>query len=560
MKIRNILFLTVLSVSALSCTLTRRMERRGAAAGIALIRKSADTTLSEPYKPNYQWVKRPAHGDSVCWGETVTDDRGKRIMSIDLQEVEVVARSKVVVERMGKVTIDFQITVPEQLQGNCLGIVITPWLENNGKTTALEDMVIRGGFYSRVQDRDLWQYDRFRERMTALMQNMPDSVRESVLGRAYRRIIRFPHTSGARLDSIVKNKERLIYYYTQDVNTEESGKRLNVTLRGRVQALDGSSYELPASDTIGYTISSMLTFVDTTTRYMVKVIDKFVEVKDRNYIRFKVNGTAIIDTLGDNRRQLERITGLMDSLLNQNEFYIDSIALCAGASPEGRFSLNDRLSRGRAHALSDYLESRFGRGIDTMLHVRWIAERWSELSGLVAEEDSIGNREAIIETIGQMRDPDRTETRIRERYPEDYALMRRKLYPLLRTVDFTYSLRRVGMIKDTVHTLEPDTLYARGLELLKNRRYSKALYYLDEYKDRNSAIALLSLGYDTLAYETLKHLPEGAENDYLRAVSALRLGKREEADRYYRRAAAAEPRLKYRAKLDPEFAGMFNDD
>ena len=101
MKIRNILFLTVLSVSALSCTLTRRMERRGAAAGIALIRKSADTTLSEPYKPNYQWVKRPAHGDSVCWGETVTDDRGKRIMSIDLQEVEVVARSKVVVERMG---------------------------------------------------------------------------------------------------------------------------------------------------------------------------------------------------------------------------------------------------------------------------------------------------------------------------------------------------------------------------------------------------------------------------------------------------------------------------
>ncbi len=197
-------------------------------------------------------------------------------------------------------------------------------------------MVIRGGFYSRVQDRDLWQYDRFRERMTALMQNMPDSVRESVFGRAYRRIIRFPHTSGARLDSIVKNKERLIYYYTQDVNTEESGKRLNVTLRGRVQGLDGSSYELPASDTIGYTISSMLTFVDTTTRYMVKVIDKFVEVKDRNYIRFKVNGTAIIDTLGDNRRQLERITGLMDSLLNQNEFYIDSIALCAGAlSPEG---------------------------------------------------------------------------------------------------------------------------------------------------------------------------------------------------------------------------------
>ena len=185
----------------------------------------------------------------------------------------------------------------------------------------------------------------------------------------------------------------------------------------------------------------MLTFVDTTTRYMVKVIDKFVEVKDRNYIRFKVNGTAIIDTLGDNRRQLERITGLMDSLLNQNEFYIDSIALCAGAFSRGRFSLNDRLSRGRAHALSDYLESRFGRG----------SIRCSMYDGL--RKDGANSRDwwpkRIASETGSHHRDDRANARSRpdgnpdqERYPEDYALMRRKLYPLLRTVDFT--IRSVG--------------------------------------------------------------------------------------------------------------------
>ena len=39
MKTRNIVFLAVLSVSVLSCTLTRRMERRGTAAALSLMQK-----------------------------------------------------------------------------------------------------------------------------------------------------------------------------------------------------------------------------------------------------------------------------------------------------------------------------------------------------------------------------------------------------------------------------------------------------------------------------------------------------------------------------------------
>ena len=81
---------------------------------------------------------------------------------IRLDEVRVVGRSKVVVERMGLVTLDFRITVPEQLQGNSLGIVVTPRLLDGGSTVKLERLVVRGGLYGRLQERDLWQFDRYR--------------------------------------------------------------------------------------------------------------------------------------------------------------------------------------------------------------------------------------------------------------------------------------------------------------------------------------------------------------------------------------------------------------
>ena len=95
-----------------------------------------------------------------------------------------------------------------------------------------------------------------------------------------------------------------------------------VTLQGRVVALDDSSYTLPPSDTLTYHVSSMLSFVDTTTRYKIKVISKYATVQDRNYIQFLVNDTRVLDTLGKNAAQLGKIQARMAELIAQQEFYL----------------------------------------------------------------------------------------------------------------------------------------------------------------------------------------------------------------------------------------------
>lgn len=107
-----------------------------------------------------------------------------------------------------------------------------------------------------------------------------------------------------------------------------------LTLHGAVVALDGSRYDLPPLDTLRYHISSMLSFADTTTRYMTKIIEKYAVVNDRNYLSFRVNDTRIIDTLGDNAAQIARIESLMEDLIEQREFHVDSIVLTASASPK----------------------------------------------------------------------------------------------------------------------------------------------------------------------------------------------------------------------------------
>ena len=76
------------------------------------------------------------------------------------------------------------------------------------------------------------------------------------------------------------------------------------------------------------------------------------------------------------------------------------------------------------------------------------------------------------------------------------------------------------------------------------------------FRDRNTAICLLSLGYDDRAQEILAALPPSPARDYLLAIACARIGSVDEALRHYRTAAAADNRLKFRGRLDPELANL----
>lgn len=252
----------------------------------------------------------------------------------------------------------------------------------------------------------------------------------------------------------------------------------------------------------------------------------------------------------------------MDAVINQKEFHIDSIILTASASPEGTVGRNEKLAKDRAHSLRSYLVRKFPKSnMDKLITVRWIGEDWKELERLVREDETIKNRRVILlmmKDIGK-KDMDAVEKEIKSKYPQDYKYMLETLYPKLRAVSFKYDLRRVGMLKDTIHTTVPDTMYARGVTLLKNRKYDDALKVLYGFRDRNTAVCLLSLGEDERAYNILKELPENSTHEYLLAIACVRTGRRKEALEHFERACELNPNLEYRGNLDPEISDLIKN-
>ena len=544
-KILQIGLLSAALGSLFGCSVAGRLQRQQATAGLAQLTRAERQERQQDSRLQVVKLQRDSNTFFLALVDTLAD--GERVMALQIEQVTVVAKMRSIPERNGRVVLDFIVTLPRQLLGKSRSVVITPILHKPGESVPLEDLVIRGGRFSLLQERDYWQYETYVERFR------PDTVGREA---AFNRFVKFPYPEDVRLDSLVEGRSTVTYYYSQAVKTDETSKKMLITLQGQVLAVDDSAYRLPPSDTLSYVVSSMLSFVDTVPRYRIKVIDKFVTVEDRNYIQFFVGDTRVVDTLGDNRRQLDKITGLMRQIVEQQEFYVDTITLTAASSPEGAYAFNDRLSQGRAAALKRYLVRRYGRSIDTMLTVRWVAEDWAELTNRIRTDREIGNRDAILELIVEEKNPDRREQAIRQQFSKEYAYIRSVIYPQLRAVNFRYSLRRKGMVKDTIHTTELDTAYARGVELLQKRKYAKALYILNDYNDRNTVVAHLSLDHNERAMELLATMPKDAVTEYLRAIACSRLGRKEEGREHFLEACRLDGRMEYRGNLDPEIAEL----
>lgn len=373
---------------------------------------------------------------------------------------------------------------------------------------------------------------------------------------AFAEMVKFPKNEKARLDTVIYNKGKFEYYYKQQVMADEDSRRMKIYLDGFAQSIRGDSHLLPHSDTLDYIVSSMVQFLDTTPRYMRKVIERKAISTLRTNITFKTGKHNMDIDLGDNRSELDKVQDMLDKLTGTGEFVMDSISLIAGCSPEGSFRSNMLLSKRRAESIGNYLSKELSgiEGIAGMLKPYPKGEDWQGLSKLVTDSLESGNRQAILELIASDTDPDKKEIDIRSKYPADYKYIREKLYPHLRAVDFTFHVHRKGMIKDTIHTTEPDTLYARSMELMKKRKYADALQILHDYNDYNTAICLMSLGYDQTAYNILLNEPETAtaNSEYLLAILASRLGKTQEAVTRYLHSVELDPMKRWRGTLDPE--------
>ena len=395
----------------------------------------------------------------------------------------------------------------------------------------------------------------------------------------FRELVKVPiETEGIRLDTVLRDTGgNFVYQYTQSLRTRPKLRKVDIVLSGDIWESDSRLYQMPRTEPLTFYISSLSSFVDGTERYLTRVLERRAAAHTACYVDF-AQGSSVIDlTLGHNRGEMGRIRDNILELLHNATYEIDSIVIAASASPEGTVRHNDRLSKERAASVAAHFDAfvrhwrdsagkssfslsvgedgRERRSGDGLPDIRFVSrsrgENWPYLAVLVDEDTLLteADKRSFVRLLG-VADPDERERALQGE--PFYRHLREELYPRLRTVRFDFHLHRRGMVRDTVHTTELDTVYMKGVGYLREREYEKALTLLREYRDFNTAIACVSLDYNASAMSILQELERTPQVSYMLALLYARSGDDPKAVQCYLDACRQDRSFVFRGNLDPE--------
>ena len=146
-KTRHIVPLALAAGLLVSCTATQHRLKRVRISQPRTSEAVADTGYRLPQQITWTDDKGEQHIVTEAARDSVT---GEYITQMELAEITVVARSKQVAERNGKINLDFVVTVPGELINNKWQLQLTPVV---GYVVSGQDFPFRGGFCQNAEER-----------------------------------------------------------------------------------------------------------------------------------------------------------------------------------------------------------------------------------------------------------------------------------------------------------------------------------------------------------------------------------------------------------------------
>jgi len=387
-------------------------------------------------------------------------------------------------------------------------------------------------------------------------------------------------TEGVRLDTVLESTdEDLQYEYVQTLRTRPRLKKVEVVLSGAIYEDDVKLYTMPDTPPLAFYISSLSDLASPIERYVKKVVERRVTGHTSCELAFRSGRWELDEDLSGNRSEMARIRKQILELEGSETFLTDSIVIEAFASPEGSLQANALLTKRRAASVAGHFREVVSHYRDSAARsagfrvsvredgseaigpapaaapaLRFLSrsrgENWTLLERLVEADTCLTPAQKTAFQAVMALPAGKREKALKEQ--PYYPHLRQNLYPRLRRVTFDFYLSRRGMVKDTVHTTEPDTVYRRGLELLRERDYTAALEILRPYRDLNTALACLALELNASALNILREQPRTPQVNYLMALLHARRQEDALAVQCFMDACREERSLFFRGNLDPE--------
>lgn len=537
-------------------------------------------------------------------------ETGEMVATDVIRASRVVAKFRNVAERAGYVTVSFDICVPSEMSSSEWQLKVFPFMAIQKDTVALDPVFITGEKY---RGRQMRGYEKYQEFLSSIITDPNDFLRMGQLeiflqrhfpetyamksdtsfiaepmaenlfgvtqrdafehyrkdlkwrsnerrkgrvGEMYDKYVKDPILSeGIRLDTVLLSSDGdFIYRYNHVFRSRPMLRKVNVSLEGKMYR-DGECFmHLPFPEELTFYISSLSSLTDDRLRYVMHVRQRTVYENTKALIDFAHASSEVDTLLGDNASELARVRQCVEDVYARKEFILDSLVVVASCSPEGSYSLNSRLSADRSRAVKDYISDFVPAEWKDSLKTSVMPENWDQLMRLV-ENDTVLSPEVRKDIVVKARRMDGGPDVLEEKLSlmPEYGYLRETLYPKLRSVSFDFHLHRADMVQDTVYTTDLDTVYMDGVQAIRDLDYRKAVTILRPYDDYNSALAFMCADYNHSAMDVLARLDDTDPRVcYLKAMVLSRLEQVDEAVKYFELALAYDPRLEYRANLDPE--------
>ena len=279
--------------------------------------------------------------------------------------------------------------------------------------------------------------------------------------------------------------------------------------------------------------------------------DKFqrtIQQKQEANIKFLINQANLRTSELQSVSVKDLVAVLKDINDNNEKRVLDAIEVSAYASPDGKYSFNEKLAERRQNVSSDYLKKELQKiKMKADINTRYTAEDWDGFQELV-KASNLQDKQVILSVLSMYKDPEEREQQIRN-MSNIYTDIKDGIMPELRRARMIVNYQVIGrsdeeivkQYKDDASKLSVEELIYGANKLVSNPNEKQQWYqtiaklFPNDYRALNNQA---SVAYAEGDYEKAAQLLAKARNINSRApevntnqaLLALRDGKINEAE------------------------------
>ena len=220
--------------------------------------------------------------------------------------------------------------------------------------------------------------------------------------------------------------------------------------------------------------------------------DNFVKDTFDKYIAtmiYQYQSTNLRATESEKKQEVKDMQDAITATKDQERRQFEGLDMVSTASPEGKYSLNERLAAGREKSSAAYLQKFLKKAkMQGQITPEQIAEDWDGFKQLV-ENSNLQDKQLVLNVLGRISDPEAREQEIRN-LSAAYKELADEILPQLRYSKVTATVRNIGHTDEEIADLwksDKEVLTIEELLYLANKSNAADMESIYKFAEKKFA-------------------------------------------------------------------------